>query len=94
MIRRKSPTNFLKAPLRFSRISSRYSHSRMHPILKYRRPHLGVDYAAPAGTPVYSVGDGVVEKVEYTAQGGKSIRIKHNSVYTTGYLHLSTMPKA
>jgi len=84
---------FLKAPLRFSRISSRYSHSRMHPILKYRRPHLGVDYAAPAGTPVYSVGDGVVEKVEYTAQGGKSIRIKHNSVYTTGYLHLSNYAK-
>lgn len=84
---------FLKAPLRFSRISSRFSHSRLHPILKYRRPHYGVDYAAPAGTPVYSVGDGVVEKIEYTAQGGKSIKIKHNSVYTTGYLHLSNYAK-
>jgi murein DD-endopeptidase MepM/ murein hydrolase activator NlpD len=48
---------FLKAPLRFSRISSRFSHNRFHPVLKYRRPHLGVDYAAPAGTPVYSVGE-------------------------------------
>ncbi|MDD2562652.1 MAG: peptidoglycan DD-metalloendopeptidase family protein [Salinivirgaceae bacterium] len=84
---------FLKAPLRFSRISSRFSHSRLHPVLKIRRPHHGVDYAAPAGTPVYSVGDGVIIAVKYTKQGGKTLKVKHNSVYTTGYLHLSNYAK-
>lgn len=81
---------FLKAPLRYSRISSRYSHSRLHPILKIRRPHRGVDYAAPAGTPVYSIGDGVVvEKGYERGGGGRYIKIRHNSVYTTVYMHLS-----
>ena len=84
---------FLKAPLRFSRISSRFSNSRLHPVLKIRRPHHGIDYAAPAGTPVYSVGDGVIIAVKYTKQGGKTLKIKHNSVYTTGYLHLSNYAK-
>lgn len=84
---------FLKAPLRYSRVSSRFSHSRKHPILKIRRPHYGVDYAAPAGTPVYSVADGVVIDMRYTPQGGKELRIKHNSVYTSGYLHLSNYAK-
>jgi murein DD-endopeptidase MepM/ murein hydrolase activator NlpD len=79
---------FLKAPLRFSRISSGFSHSRLHPILKIRRPHLGVDYAAPSGTPVVSIGDGVVIKKAYTRGGGNMLKIKHNSVYTTAYLHL------
>jgi murein DD-endopeptidase MepM/ murein hydrolase activator NlpD len=81
---------FLKAPLNFSRISSRYSHSRMHPVLKYRRPHLGVDYAAPRGTPVYSIGDGVVVKKAYQKSGGGYyLTIKHNSVYTSQYMHLN-----
>jgi murein DD-endopeptidase MepM/ murein hydrolase activator NlpD len=60
---------FLKAPLRFSRISSGFSHSRYHPVLKIRRPHHGVDYVAPTGTPVYSVGDGVVSNVGYQKGG-------------------------
>ena len=80
---------FLKAPLRFSRISSRYSHSRLHPILKIRRPHLGVDYAAPVGTPVHTVGDGKIIKTGYTKGNGNWIKIQHNSVYATAYLHLS-----
>jgi murein DD-endopeptidase MepM/ murein hydrolase activator NlpD len=81
---------FLKAPLRFSRISSRFSYSRMHPVLRIRRPHLGVDYAAPRGTPVQSIGDGVVIKKAYQKGGGGNyLRIKHNSVYTTTYMHLS-----
>jgi murein DD-endopeptidase MepM/ murein hydrolase activator NlpD len=80
---------FLKAPLRFSRISSRYSHSRLHPILKVRRPHLGVDYAAPVGTPVHAVGDGKIIKTGYTKGNGNWIKIQHNSVYATAYLHLS-----
>ncbi len=81
---------FLKAPLRFSRISSGFSNSRLHPILKIRRPHHGVDYVAQAGTPVQSVGDGVVTKRGYQAGGGGNyITIKHNSVYSTTYMHLS-----
>jgi len=80
---------FLKAPLRFSRISSGFSHSRLHPILKIRRPHHGVDYAAPYGTPVHAVGDGQVIAKAYQRGGGNYIKIKHNSVYTTSYLHLS-----
>jgi murein DD-endopeptidase MepM/ murein hydrolase activator NlpD len=80
---------FLKAPLRFSRISSRYSHNRLHPILKIRRPHLAVDYAAPVGTPVYAVGDGKVIEASFLKNSGNMLKIRHNSVYTTAYLHLS-----
>ncbi|MFQ3579012.1 MAG: peptidoglycan DD-metalloendopeptidase family protein [Bacteroidales bacterium] len=80
---------FLKAPLRFSRISSHFSNSRMHPVLKITRPHHGVDYAAPIGTPVYSIGDGTVIKKEYAGGAGHMVKIKHNSIYTTAYLHLS-----
>ena len=80
---------FLKAPLRFSRISSGFSHSRYHPVLKIRRPHHGVDYAAASGTPVHTVGDGVVTKVGYQKGGGGNyVKIKHNSVYSTTYMHL------
>lgn len=80
---------FLKAPLKYSRISSHFSNSRMHPVLKIVRPHHGVDYAAPAGTPVQSIGDGVVVKKAYQASGGGNyLTIKHNSVYTTQYMHL------
>ena len=80
---------FLKAPLRYSRISSRYSNSRMHPILRIRRPHHGVDYAAPTGTPVLAVGDGKVIMRKYDRGAGRIVKIKHNSVYTTAYMHLS-----
>lgn len=80
---------FLKAPLRFSRISSRFSHSRLHPILRIRRPHHGVDYAAPSGTPVVAIGDGKVIKAAWSGGAGRMVKIKHNSAYTTAYLHLS-----
>ena len=79
---------FLKAPLSYRRISSKFSHNRLHPILKRRMPHLGVDYAAPQGTPVYSIGDGKVIKANYSGAAGNYVKIKHNSVYTTGYMHL------
>ena len=81
--------SFLKAPLRFSRISSRYSNSRLHPILKVYRPHTGVDYAAPAGTPVVAIGDGVVIEKGYNKAAGNYVKIRHNSVYTTAYNHFS-----
>jgi murein DD-endopeptidase MepM/ murein hydrolase activator NlpD len=80
---------FLKAPLTFSRISSRYTTSRLHPVLKIRRPHLGVDYAAPTGTPVHSVGDGKVTSATYDGANGRMVKIKHNATYSTAYLHLS-----
>jgi len=85
---------FLKAPLKFNHISSRFSKSRYHPVLKIYRPHSGIDYAAPAGTPVFSVGDGKVSKKGYQKRGaGNFIKIKHNSVYTTQYAHLQRFAK-
>ena len=84
---------FLKAPLRYSRISSGYSWSRLHPILKIRRPHLGVDYAAPVGTPVHAIGDGKIIETSYKKSNGRMVKIRHNSVYTTAYLHLSSYGK-
>lgn len=85
---------FLKSPLEFARISSRFSHSRMHPVLRIRRPHHGVDYAAPKGTPVRTIGDGTVITRAYQARGGGNyLKIKHNSVYTTTYMHLSGFAK-
>jgi murein DD-endopeptidase MepM/ murein hydrolase activator NlpD len=85
---------FLKAPLDFFRITSRFSNSRMHPILKRRRPHHGVDYAAPVGTPVRSIGDGVVVDKGFQGNGaGNFLKVKHNAVYTTTYMHLSRFAK-
>lgn len=84
---------FLKAPLKFSRISSGFSYARKHPVYKTVRPHTGVDYAAPAGTPVMSIGDGVVVEKGYKGGGGNTIKVRHNSVYTTAYLHLSRYAK-
>jgi murein DD-endopeptidase MepM/ murein hydrolase activator NlpD len=84
---------FLKAPLKFSRISSRYSPRRLHPILGRVKAHLGTDYAAPIGTPIMSVGDGVVIAAGYTRGNGNYVKIKHNSVYTTQYLHMSRFAK-
>ncbi len=81
---------FLRAPIEFGgRISSRYSHSRLHPIHGDRRPHLGTDYAAPHGTPILAVGDGVVTRASYTRGNGNYVRIRHNAVYETQYLHMS-----
>ncbi len=80
---------FLRAPLEFARITSRYSHSRLHPIHGDRRPHLGTDYAAPHGTPILAVGDGVVTRATYSGGNGNYVRIRHNSVYETQYLHMS-----
>jgi murein DD-endopeptidase MepM/ murein hydrolase activator NlpD len=80
---------FLKAPLKFSRISSGFSGGRMHPVLRIVRPHHGVDYAAAKGTPVMSIGEGTVIQKGWAGGGGNSIKVRHNSVYTTQYMHLS-----
>jgi len=80
---------FLKSPLRYSHISSGYSRRRLHPILKIYCPHLGIDYAAPVGTPVSSVGDGRVIFKGWKNGYGRSITIRHNNHYTTSYGHLS-----
>ena len=84
---------FLKAPLKFSRISSGFSYARRHPVTRRVQPHTGIDYAAPKGTPVMSIGDGVVTSMKYEGAGGNTIRIRHNSVYSTAYLHLSGYAK-
>ena len=85
---------FLKAPLNYSRISSRFSNNRYHPVLKINRPHHGVDYAAPEGTPVVAIGDGVVTKKAFQKGGGGNyLYIKHNSTYTTCYMHLQRYAK-
>ena len=83
----------LRAPLKFSRISSKFSNSRFHPVLKRYRPHHGVDYAAPKGTPVRAVADGVVVFRGWGGGGGNTIKIKHANNIMTGYLHLSGFAK-
>lgn len=81
--------SFLKSPLKFARISSKFTFARLHPILRTVRPHLGVDYAAPMGTPVQSVGAGTVVSAGYSGGSGRTIRIRHSAGYETRYLHLS-----
>jgi murein DD-endopeptidase MepM/ murein hydrolase activator NlpD len=81
--------SFLRYPVQFTRISSVFTHARFHPVLKVSRPHNGVDFAAPIGTPVRTVGDGVVVFAGYNRSGGNMIKIAHDSRYTTEYMHLS-----
>lgn len=80
---------YLKAPLEYSRISSKFSMRRFHPVLKRNRPHLGVDYAAPTGTPIRAIGDGTVLEAGYKGGNGNWVKIKHNARHATGYLHMS-----
>ncbi len=83
----------LKAPLKYSRISSRFSHARLHPVHRVYRPHHGVDYAAPKGTPVYAIADGTVIFKGWGGGGGNTLKIKHPRNLTSGYLHLSGFAK-
>ncbi|MEX0639387.1 MAG: peptidoglycan DD-metalloendopeptidase family protein [Balneolaceae bacterium] len=79
----------LKAPFNYSpRVSSGFSHNRYHPILQQNRPHYGVDFAAPRGTPIIAAGDGEIVEARYRGGNGNIIQIRHNSVYKTAYLHL------
>ena len=80
---------FLKAPLKYNRISSRFSYARRHPVTGVVRPHTAVDYAAPTGTPVHAIGDGTITKLGWDGGGGNRIRIKHMQGYESSYMHLS-----
>jgi murein DD-endopeptidase MepM/ murein hydrolase activator NlpD len=79
----------LKYPLEFTRISSRYSGNRFHPVQKRWKAHRGTDFAAPKGTPIRAVGDGIVLEAKYGKYNGRYVKIRHNSTYTTQYLHMS-----
>jgi murein DD-endopeptidase MepM/ murein hydrolase activator NlpD len=79
----------LKYPIEFTRISSRYTMSRFHPVQKRWKAHLGTDFAAPKGTPIRAVGDGYVQEAQYKSNNGNYVKIKHNGTYTTQYLHMS-----
>lgn len=80
---------FLRAPLEYTRISSRYTGRRYHPVQKRWKAHLGTDYAAPTGTPIRAVGDGIILEARYSKYNGNYVKLKHNSTYTTQYLHMS-----
>jgi murein DD-endopeptidase MepM/ murein hydrolase activator NlpD len=80
--------SFLKAPLKYSRISSGFSKRRLHPVQKVMKAHLGTDYAAPYGTPILAVGDGIVEAAAHGHGNGKFVKIRHNGTYSTQYLHM------
>lgn len=84
---------FLRSPLRYSRISSRFSKKRFHPILKRYRPHYGVDYGAPTGTPVRATANGTVVSAGWDRGGGKTVKVRHPNSYMTAYLHLSRFAK-
>jgi murein DD-endopeptidase MepM/ murein hydrolase activator NlpD len=80
---------FLKAPLKFSRITSRFTMKRFHPVQKRWKAHLGTDYGAPSGTPIISTGNGVVIESTYNRNNGNFVKVRHNNTYTTQYLHMS-----
>lgn len=84
---------FLKSPIKFARITSRFSFNRLHPIRKVYRPHYGVDYAASVGTPVQATADGTVTFVGWNGASGRMIRIRHKNAYETMYLHLGSYAK-
>jgi murein DD-endopeptidase MepM/ murein hydrolase activator NlpD len=84
---------FLKSPMRFGRITSTFTGKRFHPVLKHYRPHNGVDYAAPVGTPIMAVGGGKIVELGYNGAQGKMITLRHNSVYKTSYFHMNGFAK-
>ncbi len=90
---RPTKSTFLRAPLKYSRISSSFNRRRFHPIKKRTIPHLGTDYAAPTGTPIFAVANGVIVKAGYTKNNGKYVKIKHDDIYQTQYLHMNRFAK-
>jgi murein DD-endopeptidase MepM/ murein hydrolase activator NlpD len=90
---RPTKKSFLMAPVKYSRISSPFSSSRLHLIRKVRIPHLGTDYAAPHGTPIHAVADGIVEIAGFGQNNGNFVKIRHDKTYQTQYLHMSGFAK-
>ena len=84
---------FLISPLKFGRMTSRYSRKRFHPVLHRFKSHLGTDYAAPSGTPIHATGDGVIIEAKYRRNNGNYVKIRHNGTFTTQYLHMSKIAK-
>ncbi|HQN57449.1 MAG TPA: peptidoglycan DD-metalloendopeptidase family protein, partial [Saprospiraceae bacterium] len=85
--------SYLASPLKYAKITSKFSMSRLHPILNKVVPHFGTDYAAPTGTPILAVSDGVIEAQGYGGGNGNYVKIKHDRTYSTQYLHMSRFPK-
>lgn len=84
---------FLKAPVEFARVSSKFNLNRFHPVLQYYRPHLGTDFAAPHGTPILAISDGVVEEAAQRGGNGIYVKLKHDGIYGSQYLHMSRHAK-
>ncbi|OJV28342.1 MAG: hypothetical protein BGO32_05790 [Bacteroidetes bacterium 37-13] len=84
---------FLKSPLKFFRISSRFAKARLHPVTKVMKSHLGTDYAAPYGTPIMATADGVIEDAQFKKFNGNYVKIRHNGEFKTQYLHMSKIAK-
>ena len=84
---------FLKSPVKYARITSGFSKKRLHPLLKRYRKHLGIDYAAPAGRPIMTVGDGIISKTGYNRSKGKYVKVSHNGLYRSEYLHMAGFAK-
>lgn len=84
---------FLKSPVKYARISSRFNLRRFHPVLRRVKAHLGTDYAAPHGTPILAVADGSVTKASYSRGNGRYVKLRHDKVYETQYLHMSRFAK-
>ena len=84
---------FLKAPVSFTRISSKFTNRRKHPVTGRWKGHFGTDFAAPIGTPIYSTADGTITEVSYTQYNGYYVKVRHNSTYTTQYLHMDKSSK-
>lgn len=84
---------FLEKPLKYGRISSKFNKNRVHPVLKVTKAHLGTDFAAPHGTPIIATADGVIQEASSSKYNGNYVKIKHNGMYTTQYLHMSRFAK-
>tara|TARA_B100001250_G_scaffold399006_1_gene407912 strand:- start:522 stop:1256 length:735 start_codon:yes stop_codon:yes gene_type:complete len=84
---------FLKAPVSFTRISSKFTNKRKHPVTGRWKGHFGTDFAAPIGTPIYSTADGIITEASYNRYNGYYVKIRHNSTYTTQYLHMDKSSK-
>jgi murein DD-endopeptidase MepM/ murein hydrolase activator NlpD len=85
--------SFLEKPLKYGRLSSKFNKNRLHPVLKVAKAHLGTDFAAPQGTPIIATADGVILEASFSKYNGNYVKVKHDKMYTTQYLHMSKFAK-